>query len=68
MLCISICDKAGLLSEKCKRYVTNLSHLPSVEDCHEDEDEVMAVMKMIKKTMMLMTMFTTLLQPLQYAI
>ena len=40
MLCISICDKAGLLSEKCKRCVTNLSHLPSVEDCHEDEDDV----------------------------
>ena len=39
MLCISICDKAGLLSEKCKRCVTNLSHLPSVEDCHEDEDD-----------------------------
>ena len=40
MLCISICDKAGLLSEKCKRCVTNLSHLPAVEDCHEDEDDV----------------------------
>ena len=39
MLCISICDKAGLLSEKCKRCVTNLSHLPSVGDCHEDEDD-----------------------------
>ena len=39
MLCISICDKAGLLSEKCKRCVTNLSHLPSVGDCHEDEND-----------------------------
>ena len=39
VLYISIRDKAGLLSEKCKRCVTNLSHLPSVEDCHEDEDD-----------------------------
>ena len=34
-----LCAKAGLLSEKCKRCVTHLSHLPSSTYDHRDEDD-----------------------------